>query len=224
VVRHHAPRRAVADAAVAAYLSLPGVLHLAHLHHPLDEGHEEGALVPAEALHDPPCPGVVGVERLVGVEEPAERDEVLEVLVVEDARGGVQAAGDLLVAALGAELVERAAVSRVHVGVGPAGARLVVEAEDDGEAAGPADGVRAGERHEVGDGQVEPREEADKRRRVAARARHDVVRVVVARRQAVITAQPHIPVGSTGLRKKKIKEMVRVQVVSLESYFEEKTQ
>lgn len=192
-------RRAVSNAAVAPYLPFPGVLQLPHLDHPLDEGPEEGVLVLAEPLDDAAGPGVVREERLVGVEEAAERDEVLEVLVVEDARGGVQASRDLLVAALGAERVERAAVGGVHVGVGATGAGLVVEAEDDGEAAGLADGVRARERDEVGDAEVEPREEADERARVGARARHDVVRVLLARRQAVVAPEPHLPVGPTGL-------------------------
>ena len=85
------------------------------------------------------------------------------------------------------------------MGVRAAGSGLVVEAEDDGEAAGLADGVRARERDEVGDAEVEPREEADERARVGARARHDVVRVLLARRQAVIAPETHLPVGPTGL-------------------------
>ena len=195
--------RAVGDAAVTPYLPLPGVLQLAHLDHPLHEGPEEGVLVLAEALDDAAGPGVVGEERLVGVEEAAEGDEVLEVAVVEDARGGVHAARDLLVAAPGAERVERAAVACVHVRVGAAGAGLVVEAEDDGEAAGLPDGMRAGERDEVGDAEVEPGEEADERAGVGARARHDAVRVLLARRQAVLAPEPHLPGGPTGLWQEK---------------------
>lgn len=193
------PRRVVSNATVTPYLPFPGVLELPHLYHPLDEGPEEGVLVLAEPLDDPTGPGVVREERLVGVEEAAERDEVLEVLVVEDAWGGVQASRDLLVAALGAECVERAAVGGVHVRVGAAGSRLVVEAEDDGEAAGLADGVRARERDQVGDAEVEPREEPDESARVCARARHDVVRVLLARRHAVLAPEPHLPVRPTGL-------------------------
>uniref|UniRef100_J3MYC9 Uncharacterized protein n=1 Tax=Oryza brachyantha TaxID=4533 RepID=J3MYC9_ORYBR len=198
-IRLHRRRRAIGDAAVTPYLPLPGVLLLPHLDHPLDEGTEEGVLVLTELPHGKPCPGVVGEERLVGVEEPAEADEVLEVLVVEDERGGVHASGDVLVAAAGAERVERAAVGGVHVGIGSAGAGLVVEAEDDGEAAGFADGVRAGERDEVGDGEVVAGEEFDQCTGVGAWARHDSVRVLLARRQAVLAPEPHVPEGPTCL-------------------------
>uniref|UniRef100_A0A0E0QSM6 Uncharacterized protein n=1 Tax=Oryza rufipogon TaxID=4529 RepID=A0A0E0QSM6_ORYRU len=196
---HRRRRRGIGDTAVAPYLSLPGVLQLPHLDHPFDEGPEEGALVLAEFPHGEPGPGVVGEERLVGVEKAAEADEVLEVLVVEDERGGVHASGDVLVAAAGAERVEPRAVGGVHVGVGPAGAGLVVEAEDDGEAAGLADGVRAGERDEVGDGEVVAGEELDEGGGVGAWARHDVVRVLLARRQAVLAPKPHVPEGPTCL-------------------------
>ncbi|GJM98516.1 hypothetical protein PR202_ga15537 [Eleusine coracana subsp. coracana] len=123
-------RRAIGNATVAANLTLDGVLQLPHLDNCIYERLEKSVLIMAEDLNHSTGSNIVGEERLVRVEEAAERDEVLEVLVVEDARGGVQAAGDLLIAARGTVCIERAAVDRVHVGIGPARARLVVETKD----------------------------------------------------------------------------------------------
>lgn len=72
------------------------------------------------------------------------------------------------------------AVDWVDGGVRLSGAGLVVEAEDDGEAAAVADGVRAGEGDEVGDGEVELVEEVDEGDSVGSWAWHYVVRVLLA--------------------------------------------
>lgn len=185
--------------AVPPDLPSPPGLQVSHPHHSLDESREKCFLIAAETLDRLPRLLVVRIQRLVRVQKPPQPNQVLEVLVVEHDRSGVEPAGHVPIPALWTQGVELPSEFRVHVRVGPPRTRLVVEAEDDGEAPPLADGVRAGERDQVGDGEVELRKEVDKRRRVRSRARHDPVRVLLASRQAVHPAELHVPVRSSTL-------------------------
>lgn len=176
-------------------------LQLPHFNHPLDEGSEESSLIPAEPFnHLLRRRLAAGEERLVGVQEPPQLHQILEVLVVEGRGSGVEPAGDVAVAAQGTQRVELLAVGGIHGGVGPAGAGLVVEPEDDGEAAAFADGVRARERDQVDDGEVEAGEEADEGGGVGPGAGHDLVRRLLAGGQAVLPAEPHFPLRPSALQ------------------------
>lgn len=177
-------RPAIDNPAVPPNLSGPTRLQVAHLDHPLHESPKKLVLVLAEN------PNVLprlreGIQRLVRVQEPSPRHKVLEVLVVEHSRGGIEVPRDVLVPAERAELVELEPVLGVELGVRLARAGLVVEPEHDREAPALPDRVGARESNHISGGEVVPGEEIDQVGRIAPRARHDVVRVLLARCQAV---------------------------------------
>lgn len=174
-------RPTVDQPAVPPNLAGPTRLQVAHLDHPLHESPKKLVLVLAENPNV--LPGLRrGVQRLIGVQEPFLGHQVLEVLVVEHVRRGVEVPRDIPVPAKRTQPVEPGLVPGVHLRVGLARAGLVVEPERDREAPAIPDGMGAREGHHVSGGEVVLSEEVDQKGGVASRARHDPVRVLLARR------------------------------------------
>jgi hypothetical protein len=115
---------------------------------------EEVLLVIGKLFHDGPR-GHVGVQHLVGGEEPEAIDEVGVVEVVEgDGADGVHVDGDGRGDVGRARLLELGRVVRVVGRVSGRAAGVAVEPVGEEGAVREADGVRAGERHQVGRRQV----------------------------------------------------------------------
>ncbi|CAL4971995.1 unnamed protein product [Urochloa decumbens] len=181
----------VACGAVCSDLPLGGAgsehVDLPHLDVGVDELVEEGGLVEREPLHERPRGGV-GEQVLVGGEEPLPVEQVHVVLVVERVgrpdvvAGGVDGAlGRAGVLELPREPLVQGGVLRRE------------EAVLEGAAVRDADGVAAGERHEVGGVQLdlvqEGQQRGDRGARRRERAQDDRVR---RRGQPVATAQGHL--------------------------------
>lgn len=189
----------VDNPAVGPYLSRFAGHDIPHFNHGRHKGREEGLFVIAEYSDNLPCPMIVRVERLVRIQEPPSVYQVLEVLIVEKAGRRVESAGHFVIAAEWTKFIQFLAVFEVHMRIRASGTGLIVEAEEDGEAAALADGVGAGEGDQVGDGEVVAVEEVDQVRCVRPGARHYPVGVLLAGGQAVLPSQLDCPNRSTTL-------------------------
>ena len=143
--------------------------------HPVDAGHErleEAGLVAGEVLHERPGPRVQE-QRLVGSQQAEPRLQVAVVGVVElERRAHVEGHHDAGAAARRrARHPERLHEAAVHQRVRPPRAPEVVDAAQHVDAVREADGVRAGQRHQVRRAQALAREHAEElvHRRVGPR-------------------------------------------------------
>ena len=65
-------------------------LQVSQLHHTLNKSREEVLLVPTKVLNHFSSLIIPRIQRLVGIEKSSLIDQVLEVLIVEEARGGIK--------------------------------------------------------------------------------------------------------------------------------------
>ena len=157
----------VAHRAVGADLPLHSRHHLdlRHLHHGEGEAAEELRLVDGEPADEAPRPAVAE-QHLIGGQEPLPAEQVDGVRAADGA-GRPYVDGGGVGGVLGrAGEPEVGGEPRVHGGV-----HLREEAVVEGDAAGDAERVRAGERHEVGGVEADLGHGGEERRHVGARRR-----------------------------------------------------
>uniref|UniRef100_A0A8R7TNV4 Uncharacterized protein n=1 Tax=Triticum urartu TaxID=4572 RepID=A0A8R7TNV4_TRIUA len=172
-------------------------VHVAHLGHGPGELLEEGALVEREAGGHALGGGVVD-QALVRLEQALPRDQVEVVLVVEGVRGADvevlgQGAGGVVPSAL---VPERGGELGVD---GRVGVEHRLEAVLEGRAVGDAEGVRAGEGHQVGHVQAAVAEGGDEGRHVEEGRRQEADESGRRRGEGVAAAEGDVEARPAGL-------------------------
>jgi hypothetical protein len=165
---------------------------------------KELLLVPGELVYDL-LGRTIGVQDLVGGEEPQPVLEVGVVLVVEgDGAHRVHVDGDCLADVGRACLLELLRVVRVEGGVRRRAAAVVVQPLEEAGAVCEADGVRARERDHVIWGEAAPLEQRGELLDVHVRVRQLALDVAGPGDEAVAPAKLDGPVGAFRLRKLKV--------------------